>query len=167
MKVVATGRLVVYEPRGTYQIDVSSMRAVGVGELQQMFEALKEKLSKEGMFEADRKRKLPLYVDRIGLVTSPTGAAIRDFIHVLGRRFPIASVLLSPVRVQGPGAASDIADALSRLNTVGGIDVIVLARGGGSLEDLWPFNEETVARAISRSTVPVVSSPVAVRAVYS
>ncbi len=158
MKVVATGRLSVYEVRGSYQIDVSSMRPMGTGDLQMAFERLKEKLGAEGLFDLSRKRILPRYPMRIGIITSPTGAVLHDMKHVFDRRFPAVELVLAPVRVQGSGAAEEIATAIRDLNTLGGLDILIVARGGGSLEDLWPFNEEKVARAIAASSVPVVSA---------
>lgn len=156
-KVVVQGRLSVYEPRGTYQIDAQSMRTLGLGDLQMAFEELKRRLEAEGLFDGARKRPLPAYPERIGIITSPTGAVLHDMLHVFRRRYPIASLVFRPARVQGPGAAEDLVAALGELNTLGVLDLIILARGGGSLEDLWPFNEEIVARAIAASRVPVVS----------
>ena len=156
-KVVVQGRLTVYEVRGTYQVDVSSMRTLGTGDLQAAFEELKRKLMEEGLFDAERKRTLPAYPESIGLITSPTGAVLHDMLHVFRRRYPVASLVFRPTRVQGAGAAQDIADALREMNTFRGVDVIILARGGRSLEDLWPFNEEIVARAIVASRIPVIS----------
>ncbi len=157
LKVVVQGRLTVYEVRGTYQVDVSSMRTLGAGDLQAAFEELKRKLLEEGLFEADRKRPLPEYPSAIGLITSPTGAVLHDMLHVFRRRYPAAALIFRPTRVQGAGAAQDIAEALKEMNTFGKVDLIILARGGGSLEDLWPFNEEVVARAIAGSRIPVIS----------
>ena len=157
MKVVVQGRITVYEVRGTYQIDATSMRTIGAGELQMAFEELKRKLMEEGLFDEERKRPLPAFPERIGIITSPTGAVLHDMLHVFRRRYPVASLIFRPTRVQGSGAAQDIAAALGEMNTVGGVDLIILARGGGSLEDLWPFNEELVARAIVASRIPVIS----------
>ena len=160
-QVVLGGDITVYEPRGNYQLRVTSVEVQGVGALQAAFERLKEKLSAEGLFDADRKRPIARYPGRIGLVTSATGAAIQDVLHVLSRRF-CPEVILNPVRVQGSGAAQEIAAAIGRLNrfskSVQPLDVILVTRGGGSLEDLWCFNEEVVARAIAASEVPVVSA---------
>lgn len=160
-QVVLGGDITVYEPRGNYQLRVTSVEVQGVGALQAAFERLKEKLSAEGLFNADRKRPIARYPGRIGLVTSATGAAIQDVLHVLSRRF-CPEVILDPVRVQGSGAAQEIAAAIGRLNrfskSVQPLDVILVTRGGGSLEDLWCFNEEVVARAIAASEVPVVSA---------
>jgi exodeoxyribonuclease VII large subunit len=158
MTVVVSSRITVYEVRGVYQLDVSSMRQVGVGDLQAAFERLKEKLKAEGLFDLSRKKPLPQYPERIGLITSPTGAVIHDVLSGFRRRFPGLRVILQPVRVQGEGAAQEIARALQTFNEFGQVDVLILARGGGSLEDLWPFNEEVVARAIARSRIPVVSA---------
>ncbi len=158
MKVIVTGRITVYEVRGTYQIDVASIKPLGAGELQMAFERLKEKLSGEGLFDGSRKKPLPQYPERIGIVTSKTGAVLHDMMHVFGRRFPALTILLVPVRVQGAGAAEEIAQAVRDLNAFGNVDVVIVARGGGSLEDLWAFNEEVVARAIAASRIPVVSA---------
>lgn len=152
------GELSVYEQRGQYQLIVRRIEDAGAGDLQRQFEALKAKLKAEGLFEQARKRPLPMLPRTIGIVTSPAGAVIRDILHVLGRRFPDRHVLVAPVRVQGAGAAEEIAAALDLLNARGGIDVIIVARGGGSLEDLWAFNEEAVARAVARSDIPVISA---------
>jgi exodeoxyribonuclease VII large subunit len=164
-KLVAQGDLTVYEPRGQYQLVVRSIELQGVGTLQLAFERLKQKLNAEGWFAPERKRPLPRFSRRIGLVTSPTGAAIRDVLHVLQRRDPGLELVLVPCRVQGEGAAAGIAAGIALLNvwsdSVGpgeGLDLILITRGGGSLEDLWPFNEETVARAIFESALPVVSA---------
>ncbi len=156
-KVVVQGRITVYEVRGTYQIDVSSMRTLGAGDLQQAFEELKRKLMEEGLFDAERKRPLPPYPEQIGIITSPTGAVLHDMLHVFRRRYPVASLVFRPTRVQGAGAAQDIAEAIAEMNRFGGLDLIIVARGGGSLEDLWSFNEEIVARAIAGSKIPIVS----------
>lgn len=156
-KVIVQGRITVYEVRGTYQVDVTSMRTLGAGDLQQAFEDLKRKLMEEGLFDGERKRPLPPYPERIGLITSPTGAVLHDMLHVFRRRYPVAELIFRPTRVQGAGAAQDIAAAIAEMNKLGGLDLLIVARGGGSLEDLWPFNEEIVARAIAGSRVPVVS----------
>ena len=157
MGIVAHGRLSLYEPRGQYQIICDSLEPEGAGALALAFEQLKRKLAAEGLFAQERKRRVPLLPRRIGLVTSPTGAAIRDFLQVLHERFPLP-VLLVPVRVQGEGAAGEIAEAVRRLGASGLVDVVVVTRGGGSIEDLWAFNEEVVARAIAACPVPVVSA---------
>ena len=163
-KVFLQGDVTVYEARGQYQLIVRNMEMQGVGALQAAFERLKQKLSAEGLFAQERKRPLPRCPHRIGLVTSPTGAAIRDVLHVVQRRNPALEIILAPCRVQGDGAAAEIAEAIRLLNEFGvrssefGIDLILVTRGGGSLEDLWAFNEEVVARAIFESAVPVVSA---------
>ncbi|HZN57554.1 MAG TPA: exodeoxyribonuclease VII large subunit [Planctomycetota bacterium] len=158
-RIVACGRIGVYEPRGTYQLIVEQAEPAGLGELQRIFEELKERLRKEGLFSPERKKPLPLLPERIALVTSPTGAAIEDVMRVLYHRHPRAWVRVVPVRVQGEGAAEQIASAIHFLQSGGGqADVIVLARGGGSLEDLWAFNDEAVARAIAASSIPVISA---------
>jgi len=158
LKVQAWGQLDVYEPQGRYQLIVSQMRPAGVGELQKAFEALKLKLQKEGLFELDRKRSLPRYPNRIGLVTSESGAALQDMKNIAARRWPAAKLVLSSVHVQGSGAAEEIAAAITRFSQERDVDVIVAGRGGGSLEDLWAFNEEVVAYAIFNSSIPVVSA---------
>lgn len=158
MKVVITGRLTVYEVRGNYQLEAYSIRSVGVGELQATFERLKQKLAEEGLFDVKRKGPLPRFPETIGVITSPTGAVIRDILKILRRRFPGVEVILLPVRVQGTGAADEIAGAIAEFNRFAKLDVIILARGGGSMEDLWPFNEENVARAIAGSRLPIISA---------
>lgn len=158
MKVIARGRITVYPPRGNYQIDVASLQPAGMGELQVAFEKLKQKLFEEGLFDEIHKKPLPKFPSRIGLVTSGTGAAIRDIVTVIQRRFPSVELILYPVRVQGSGAAAEIAQAIRDLNRYGELDVIITGRGGGSLEDLWAFNEEIVARAIFDSEIPIVSA---------
>jgi exodeoxyribonuclease VII large subunit len=158
MKVLVTGRITVYEVRGTYQIDVLTMRPVGEGELQIAFEQLKRKLDAEGLFDPEHKVPLPSYPESIGIVTSASGAALHDVLNVMSRRFPSVEVILSPVRVQGIGASLEIAGAIRDLNRYGLVDVILLTRGGGTLEDLWAFNEENVARAIHASSIPVMSA---------
>jgi exodeoxyribonuclease VII large subunit len=156
-QVLARGRISLYEPRGDYQLIVEHLEEAGVGALRHEFERLKAKLAAEGLLSAERKRKLPRFPRRIGIVTSPSGAAIRDILHVLGRRFPPAAVLIYPTPVQGPAAALSIVDALRLASARSDCDVLILARGGGSLEDLWCFNDERVARAIAASTMPVVA----------
>ena len=158
MQVLAHGQVTVYERRGYYQLDVWQMQPEGQGALQLAFEQLKQRLQKEGLFDSDHKKSLPEYPQRIGLVTSPTGAAIRDLVSVLRRRWPAIRIVLRPVRVQGEGAAEEIAEAIHELNEYGELDLMIVGRGGGSLEDLWPFNEEIVARAIYASDLPVVSA---------
>jgi exodeoxyribonuclease VII large subunit len=162
-KVVLKGEMTVYEPRGQYQLRVLAVELQGVGALQAAFEKLKEKLAAEGLFAPERKRPLPRFPQRIGLVTSPAGAALRDVLHVARRRNPSLEIIFAPCAVQGPGAAAEIAAAIALLNQWSEIpgrklDVILLTRGGGSLEDLWAFNEEIVARAIFHSALPVVSA---------
>lgn len=155
--VVARGRVSVYEPKGEYQIVCEHLEPRGLGALQLAFEQLKERLDHEGLFHTDRKRPLPALPRKIGIVTSLDGAAIRDILTVLGRRHPNAHVVISPTRVQGEGAAREIVRGLGHLGHLPGVDVIIVARGGGSIEDLWAFNEEPVARAIAAAPVPVVS----------
>jgi exodeoxyribonuclease VII large subunit len=158
LQVVCYGRLTVYEPRGEYQIVVDYMEPKGLGALQLAFEQLKEKLSQEGLFDPAHKKPLPHLPQKIGIVTSPTGAAIRDILQIIDRRFANVHILLYPVRVQGAGAGQEIAQAIQELNQWPGIEVLIVGRGGGSLEDLWAFNEEIVARAIYSSRVPVISA---------
>jgi exodeoxyribonuclease VII large subunit len=158
LHVLAYGRLSVYEPRGEYQIILDHLEPKGAGALQLAFEQLKKKLEAEGLFDEARKRPIPFLPSKIGIVTSPTGAVIRDMIHVLTRRFPDIGVLLDPVLVQGAAAAGEIASAVRRLGGRGDLDVLIVARGGGSMEDLWAFNEEVVARAIAECPIPVISA---------
>jgi exodeoxyribonuclease VII large subunit len=158
LRVVARGRISVYEPKGEYQVVCEHMEPHGVGALQLAFEQLKKRLQAEGMFDAARKRALPALPRTIGLVTSIDGAALRDILKVLGRRYPNLHIVIRPSRVQGEGAAADIAAGLAAIAEVPGVDVIIVGRGGGSIEDLWAFNEEVVARAIARSPVPVISA---------
>jgi exodeoxyribonuclease VII large subunit len=158
LHVIARGGLSIYDARGEYQLVVAYMEPVGAGALQLALEQLKKRLAADGLFAADRKRPLPLLPRCIGVVTSPTGAAVRDIIRVLKRRNEAVSVLIAPVRVQGEGAASDIARAIRLLNSRKEIDAIIVGRGGGSTEDLWCFNDEAVARAIYNSRVPVISA---------
>jgi exodeoxyribonuclease VII large subunit len=162
-KVTLQGEMTVYEPRGQYQLRVVALEMQGVGALQIAFERLKQKLKSEGLFESERKRSLPRFPDRIGLITSPTGAAIRDVLHVIQRRNPSLEIIFAPCKVQGDGAAYEISAAIQSLNDLSKrspkkLDLILVTRGGGSLEDLWAFNEEVVARAIFQSAVPVVSA---------
>ncbi len=158
MEVVARGRLSVYEPRGDYQVIVEYMEPVGLGSLQLAFDQLKEKLRKEGLFEDSHKAPLPLLPRKVGLVTSPTGAAVRDMLRILKRRNASLDVLVYPVKVQGQGAAEEIAAGIRYLNSRRDVDVIIIGRGGGSIEDLWAFNEEVVARAIYASELPLISA---------
>jgi exodeoxyribonuclease VII large subunit len=152
------GSISVYDLRGEYQIYVDHIEPVGLGALQLAFEQLKKKLEAEGLFDPARKKPLPMLPRRIGVITSPAAAALRDILRILKRRFPNARVLLYPVKVQGDGAAEEIAKALQFFTKHDAADVLILARGGGSIEDLWPFNEEKVARAIAACTIPVVSA---------
>jgi exodeoxyribonuclease VII large subunit len=154
--ILAHGRISYYEGRGQIQIVVDDLRPAGVGILQAQYERLKMRLEAEGLFDYSRKRALPPMPHRIGIVTSPTGAALQDILQVIGRRYPLAEVLVAPCRVQGSGAADTIVEALYALYELP-VDLIIVARGGGSIEDLWAFNEETVARAVFASPVPVVS----------
>lgn len=158
MKVVARGRITLYAPRGQYQLDCVSIVPVGLGDLQAAFERLKARLLAEGLFDAARKRPLPEFPRRIGVVTSSTGAAIRDILTTLERRMPSAEVVFRPALVQGVGAAEDVARAIREINDIGDVDVMIVGRGGGAIEDLWAFNEEVVARAIYNSRVPVISA---------
>lgn len=158
MKVRVLGSVTVYPPRGNYQIEVIALQPLGMGELQLAFEQLKRKLAAEGLFDPEHKKPLPPFPERIGVVTSPTGAALQDIRRVLQHRFPSVEVIVAPVRVQGAGAAAEIAQAIRDMNDFGQVDVLIVGRGGGSLEDLWPFNEEVVARAIYASRIPVVSA---------
>jgi exodeoxyribonuclease VII large subunit len=156
VKVIAHGEVSVYEPRGAYQLIVRGLEPLGKGDLHQRFEELKKRLQAEGLFAEERKRALPEFVERIGIVTSPTGAAVRDVIHVLQRRCPRISLTVFGVKVQGEGAAEDVAEAIGRMGAMD-FDLLMVVRGGGSLEDLWPFNEEVVARAVVASPIPVIS----------
>ncbi len=158
LQVIVRGRLTVYEPRGEYQVVLDTVEPKGIGALQLAFEQLKERLATEGLFDQDRKKSLPAFPRTVGIVTSPTGAAIRDILAVLQRRWPILHILIAPVQVQGESAGHQIAEALAALNDLGSVDVIIVGRGGGSLEDLWSFNEEVVVRAIAASHAPVVSA---------
>lgn len=158
MKILCRARLTTYLPRGEYQLIVESIEPQGTGALQKAFEQLKARLSAEGLFDDTRKKTLPFLPGRIGVVTSPTGAVIRDILNITRRRFPSVDILIAPARVQGEGAASEIIAALQNLQQIKGVDIIIIARGGGSLEDLTPFNNEELAREISRSSIPVVSA---------
>ncbi len=157
LKVVARGKVSVYDPKGEYQIICEHLEPKGLGGLQQAFEQLKKKLQAEGLFDAGRKRPLPALPRRIGIVTSLDGAALRDIIRVLRRRYPNAHLVLSPTRVQGEGAGREVAHAIRKIERIEGVDVVIVARGGGSLEDLWAFNEEVLARVIAACQVPVIS----------
>lgn len=157
LRVIARGQVTVYEPKGEYQIVCEHLQPQGVGALQVAFDQLKRTLEADGLFAAERKRPLPLLPRQIGVVTSEDGAALRDILQILTRRHPTAHVVIRPVRVQGDGAAVQIASGIKQLARESGVDVIIVGRGGGSLEDLWAFNEEPVARAIATATVPVIS----------
>lgn len=158
MRVIVRGNVTLYELRGVYQIDIAQIQPAGVGDLQIAFEQLKNRLAAEGYFDAERKKPIPQFPRRIGIVTSPTGAALRDIVNVIRRRCPPVELILCPVKVQGPGSADEIAGAIKDLNNHGLADVMIIGRGGGSLEDLWAFNEEVVAEAIYRSHIPVISA---------
>jgi exodeoxyribonuclease VII large subunit len=158
LRVVARGRVSVYEPKGEYQIVCEHLEPEGLGALQLAFDQLKARLTKEGLFDERRKRPLPALPRKIGVVTSLDGAAVRDIIKVLRRRYPNAHLVIRPTRVQGEGAALDIARAMTAIGTVHGVDVVIVGRGGGSIEDLWAFNEEVVARAIAGCPVPTISA---------
>ena len=158
MQVLVKGRVTVFERRGQYQLDVLQLLPAGVGALQLAFEQLKKRLSEEGLFDAEHKKPLPRFPRRIGIVTSPTGAAIRDLLSVIRRRWPSSEIVLRPTLVQGPEAAQDIARAIQEFNAFGEVDVLIVGRGGGSMEDLWAFNEEVVARAIFESEIPIISA---------
>jgi exodeoxyribonuclease VII large subunit len=158
ISVIARGHLSVYETRGEYQLYIEYLEPAGLGALQLAFQQLKEKLAGEGLFDPGRKKPLPLLPRTVGVVTSPTGAVIRDILRVLRRRFRNMNVMLCPVKVQGEGAAEEIVEGIKTLNRQTGVDVIIVARGGGSLEDLWAFNEEIVARAIAASKIPIISA---------
>ena len=158
MKVLCYGRLSVYEARGDYQLIAEEIEPRGVGALELAFQQLKEKLLKEGLFDTSHKIPVPELATRIGVVTSPTGAAIRDILNIVRRRFSNIEVIINPVRVQGEGAKDEIASAIRQFNKLNNVDVIIVTRGGGSLEDLWAFNEEVVARAIYDSNLPVISA---------
>lgn len=158
MNVIARGSITVYERNGQYQIDVVQLIPAGLGKLDVAFQKLKEKLFNEGLFDEEHKKPIPGFPERIGVITSPTGAAIRDIVRIIRHRFPVAKMILNPVRVQGEGAAEQIAQAIREFNEYKQIDVMIVGRGGGSLEDLWAFNEEVVARAIFESEIPVISA---------
>jgi len=163
LQVIAFGDISVYEKSGQYQLVARQLLPKGLGALQLAFDELKQRLAKEGLFDPARKKPIPALPQRIGLVTSPTGAAIRDFLNIIGRRFPNVRIVINPVRVQGEGAAQEIADAIDQFNGLHAsgtlpLDVLIVTRGGGSLEDLWAFNEEVVARALARSQIPTISA---------
>lgn len=158
MKVISRGRVSVYEASGQYQLYVDDMQPDGVGALNLAYEQLKEKLQKEGLFSELHKKPLPPYPEKVGVITSPTGAAVRDIINVLGRRFPYAEIVFCPVLVQGEGAHLQLTDAVNLFNSERAADVIIIGRGGGSIEDLWEFNDEGLARAVYNSEIPVISA---------
>ena len=158
MKLIARGRISVYDQRGEYQLICEYVEPDGIGALQTAFVQLKEKLALEGLFAEAHKIPLPRFPRKIGVITSPTGAAIHDILHILKRRFASLNVLLYPVRVQGEGSAAEIARAIDEMNRLAEVDVLIVGRGGGSLEDLWAFNEEVVARAVHRSKIPIISA---------
>ncbi len=158
LQVIAHGEITVYEKRGDYQLLADTLEPKGRGALQLAFEQLKEKLEKEGLFSNEYKKPIPLLPMRIGVVTSPTGAAVRDILNVTGRRFSRTEILINPVRVQGEKAAEEIARAIQEFDEMGNVDVLIVGRGGGSIEDLWAFNEEIVARSIFRCQIPVISA---------
>ena len=158
MKVYALGNLTVYEKSGQYQLSVIRLHPLGIGELELAFQQLKERLYNEGLFDEVHKKPIPEYPQTIGVVTSPTGAAIRDIINIIRRRDPGVRIILNPVRVQGEGAGEEIANAIKDFNEYKKVDLLIVGRGGGSLEDLWAFNEEVVARAIYNSKIPIISA---------
>jgi len=158
LHVMAFGAVEIYAQRGDYSLVVELLEPKGVGALQLAFEQLKERLGAEGLFDPARKRPLPRFPRKIGIVTSPSGAAIRDMLRVIGRRFGEIHIVLAPARVQGDGAAAEVAQGIRELNALGGVDVIIVGRGGGSLEDLWAFNDEMLARTIAASKIPVISA---------
>jgi exodeoxyribonuclease VII large subunit len=158
MKILVKGKLSVYEKGGSYQITVSNIQPAGIGELQLALEQLKKKLFDEGLFDEAHKKPLPEFPISVGIITSPTGAAIRDIVSVARRRMPSVTIILAPVKVQGAGAAAEIAQAIEDFNRYRNVDVLIVGRGGGSLEDMWAFNEEKVARAIFNSAIPIVSA---------
>lgn len=158
MKVFVKGVVTVYEPSGTYQINVREMKSDGLGDLYLAYEKLKAELEKEGLFDSSHKKPIPRFPKTIGVITSPTGAAIRDIINTVGRRYPLASVILYPAIVQGDDAKDNIANQIKKANLDGLCDVLIVGRGGGSIEDLWAFNEKVVARAIYDSIIPIISA---------
>jgi exodeoxyribonuclease VII large subunit len=158
MKVLLEGDIQVYERSGNYQLIIQQIQPAGIGELQLAFEQLKKRLHEEGLFDEEHKKTIPVFPESIGVITSATGAAIRDIVSVISRRFPSAQVILLPVKVQGEGAAREIVDAIQGFNQHRKVDVLIVGRGGGSLEDLWAFNEEIVARAIYDSEIPIISA---------
>ncbi len=158
MKVILRGRVTVYEPTGQYQVYVEDMQPDGVGALAMQFEQLKEKLSKEGLFSADHKKPIPQFPQTVGVITSPTGAAVRDILNILNRRFKSVDIVMYPVLVQGESAAAQLKKAIETFSQTQAADVIIIGRGGGSQEDLWAFNDESLARAIYECKIPVISA---------
>lgn len=158
MRVIARGRVTVYEQGGQYQLYAEDMQPDGLGALNLAFEQLKTKLAAEGLFDQSRKRPLPKYPQSVGVITSPTGAAVQDIRQILARRYPLARIVFCPVQVQGEAAAGQIVDAIERFNRLQCADVLIVGRGGGSIEDLWAFNEEKLARAVAASQIPVISA---------
>ena len=157
MKIIVNGKITVYPPRGSYQVDIRSIKPAGVGELQEAFERLKKKLEAEGLFDEEHKKTIPSFPKKIGIVTAIDGAAFKDMISVAERRYPMVEIIIAPSKVQGSGAAENIAASIKLLNEISDVDVIIVGRGGGSIEDLWAFNEEIVVRAIYNSKIPVIS----------
>jgi len=158
LQIVAFGNLTVFERAGQYQLVVTTIQPVGVGRLEMEFQELKKRLFKEGLFSEEFKKPLPKYPEVIGVITSPTGAALRDIVSIIQRRFPPVEIILRPTLVQGEGAAEDIVSAIEEFNRYGEVDLVIVGRGGGSIEDLWAFNEEQVARAIFASEIPIISA---------
>lgn len=158
MRIIAHGKVTLYEPSGQYQMIVASMQPDGVGALYAAYEKLKRRLEAEGLFAPERKKPLPKMPERVGIVTSKTGAAVQDIINIISRRFPLCELLLAPVQVQGAAAPAEIAAAIERFNAQNACDVMIVGRGGGSIEDLWSFNDEAVVRAVAASGIPVVSA---------
>ena len=158
MKVLARGRVSVYEAGGAYQLYIEEMIPDGVGELYIAYEQLKKQLEEEGLFDERYKKPIPRYPKTVGVVTAPTGAAVRDIINVITRRYPLAEIILYPAQVQGTGAAQSVVNAIEYFNATGGVDTLIVGRGGGSIEDLWAFNEEITARAIFKSEIPIISA---------
>lgn len=158
LKVTVFGRISVYDTKGEYQLIADYLEPAGLGSLMLAFEELKKKLQKEGLFDDAFKSKIPEFPQKIGIITSPTGAAIRDILNIINRRFANVHIVIYPVRVQGDGAAKEISNAIREMNKMSGFDVLIVGRGGGSIEDLWAFNEEIVARAIFSSEIPVISA---------
>lgn len=158
MRVIVRGRVSLYERDGQYQLYIEDMQPEGAGALQIAFEQRKERLAKEGLFDSDSKKPIPAFPQRVGVITSPTGAAVRDIIHIITRRYPLCELVLCPVSVQGDAAPEEIASAIRRMNEEKAADVLIVGRGGGSLEELWAFNEESVARAVFASDIPIISA---------